>query len=170
MKERTQNNTNTSSKNKNIIVVTIVVIVILLSGWWALTQFFGGPYHSPDVPHPLGEKLEYIGKEDYGCTGFCDSKPSSTYYYATDMSIDEVIHYFKRVTIESDQDIHSTSDPSIPRTFSLKSPKGDVFYITYYINGQEYIDKSKSEFQNTNKRQHILTVLDEQYTAAKDSL
>lgn len=53
-------------------------------------------------PYPLGDvnKLQYIGKVDYGCWLICDSNPASTYYYATDMSVDGVIAYFKNATVD----------------------------------------------------------------------
>jgi hypothetical protein len=74
------------------IGVFIFLGVLLVCAWLIINRLLGEPYATPDVPRPLGDssKLEYIGRTDSGCHGFCDSGPSTTYYYGTDMSLEEV--------------------------------------------------------------------------------
>ena len=76
---------------RNIVVAVLILICIGIS-YFAYQAF---------KARPLGDsnKLQYIGKVDYGCW-VCDSMPASDYYYATDMTVDEMIGYFKKATIE----------------------------------------------------------------------
>lgn len=84
MKKLSSEFVRTVKRHKILSVVGALVIIFL--GWWAVISL---------APHPLGDKLEYLGKKDYGCwIGFCDSRPASTYYYGTDMSPEEMKNIF----------------------------------------------------------------------------
>lgn len=74
----------------------------------------------PAPTYPLGDKIEYIGKSDYGCWYGCDSRPGSSYYYATALSYDELVRSFPK------SDSIDTSNK--PNAFSI-SKANNHFYI-----------------------------------------
>ena len=79
-----------NNKNKNskkIILASIATVIFILISLFVYQNYL--------KTYPLGDndKLQYIGKVDYGCW-LCDSQPSSTYYYATDMTPEEIAGYF----------------------------------------------------------------------------
>jgi hypothetical protein len=147
-----KNTTKQLSKKKKIIF-GIIGIVAILGAWWAYNAF---------GPKPLGDKLEYIGKIDYGCIIFCDVGPGSVYYYATDMSVGEVEKYFKRANIES---------PAMQRLeyidITLQNQRtAKPIYLSYYESREGV---HASDLKKSNKK-HILEINSENYSLAKDSL
>src|SRR5919202_225124 len=89
---------NNSQKRKKKIsgtaigLIAVGLIILGIAAW--LTPWV----HLDNTPKPLGDRLEYIGKFDYGCGGFigmCDSAPGAAYFYATDMKLEEVVGYFR---------------------------------------------------------------------------
>jgi hypothetical protein len=75
------------SRKKKIWLAVVAGLVVVGFSWWAWDQF---------VPRPLGDRLEYLGKRDYGNIFGFDSRPSSIYYYGTDMSPEELASYFDK--------------------------------------------------------------------------
>ena len=73
-------------KKLSIIVFVISAIIVLAIGWF---------YFQSRISYPLGDKLEYVGKQDYGCTWLCDSRPSTSYFYATDLTPPELAIYLQ---------------------------------------------------------------------------
>jgi hypothetical protein len=81
-----------------VILITIGVIVAFVGLWWLINTIVDS-----QKTYPLGDKLEYIGRQETTCPsgftpegfkfGFCEKKV--TYYYATDMSVDEFKQYFR---------------------------------------------------------------------------
>ena len=113
--------------------------------------------------YPLGDKLEYIGKEDFGCTiGFCDHEADSVYYYATNMSTQEVESYFRNATVEFpiDREISNSR-------IWLKTKSGDSFIIRYYDDKNETIKKNGLSPKNANM---VISLLQSEYDSAKKSL
>jgi len=102
-------------KHKTLSVVLTLVIALCL--WWAWGQF---------APHPLGEKMEYLGREDYGNILGFDSAPASIYYYGTDMNVDEIAKYFSGTVIENGTTPNGTVE------FAIKLPSGETIYSKLY--------------------------------------
>lgn len=124
------------------VISIVITIVIVLSSWWAITTF---------MPHPLGEKLEYLGKKDYGCwIGFCDSKPASTYYYGTDLEPSEM------QTVFSAQ--YSPLDNLAFKNARFTSSDGE-FIFTY---------ETTRSFSTSKK--YVISIVNSQYTIAKEHL
>lgn len=82
------------SKNKIItLVLTAVLIIVAVIGVNIIQN----------QPQDLGPELEYIGKRHTGCPlplplGYimlCSSEPGEEYYFATDLSNEELKTYFK---------------------------------------------------------------------------
>ncbi|HYG84507.1 MAG TPA: hypothetical protein VD907_06555, partial [Verrucomicrobiae bacterium] len=70
----------------------LAAIAVLLVGWAIWLQI---------MPHPLGDKLEYVGKEDYGSwLPLSSTRPASEYFYATNLSKEEVPNYFRGARLE----------------------------------------------------------------------
>lgn len=65
-----------SFAKKHKIITILAVIVIIGTAWWAWVNFSS---------KPLGDKMEYLGKKDYGNVFGFDYHPYSVYYYGTDM-------------------------------------------------------------------------------------
>jgi len=66
--------------------MTLAGILAISLSWWAWNEF---------APRLLDDKLEYIGEQDYGCVWFCDSRPGTTYFYATDLTPPELAAHLK---------------------------------------------------------------------------
>jgi len=154
-----------SSKRPWLIVVGIICFIFLsLVGWWGYSI-----YADSQKTYPLGDRLEYIGKDSYGCWIICDSNPSSGFYYATDMNINEVVSYFRKAQLDNPEEIRP-QDEGVPISFSLTLPNTqNPLYITYYDNAPRYIHDSKLNLKTTSKP-HLITIDSEDYTATKDSL
>jgi len=103
-------------------------------------------------PQDLGAGLEYIGKTDYGCYVFCDSNPASVYYFATDMTQDELKGYFKN----ADYVEHPNSGGGGGAGYNFddlyfKPRNGnDEFLINYYDNTQNVLTTNR--LKQTSKK------------------
>lgn len=125
---------------KQIVILVIATVAVLLVGWWGWWQF---------GPKPLGDKLEYIGKFDGGCIWICDSEPYTDYYYATDMTPQEVVDYFKGANLLNyDELTEWQGSKNSTATFTF-STRGKEITITYYNNSQEQVDSF--QLRPTNK-------------------
>lgn len=152
----------TGKKQFVALIILLAVGILVICGvilWW-LRPVSAETY-------PLGNKLDYLGEVSYGCTLICDSDRASTYYYGTDMNIEEVAAYFNKATLDNKKDLALQESPSVPRSLSFKTVRGDVFDITYYLEGKEY--NAKFGLKPTKTR-HTLVILDEQYPLARESL
>ncbi len=160
---------NTHKKRAALIAIAAVIAVdILLPICILLGVFF---YHNIQADkeakkvYPLGDssKLEFVGQVGYGCWIICDSNPASTYYYATDMSVENTITYLKKVI-----PIEQPSQVDNEISFGIKTPSGETLYPRYFINKQP-VYNSHSYFKQTNK-QHLLSIPSFKYGVLKDSL
>ncbi|HMH70490.1 MAG TPA: hypothetical protein VK502_03745 [Candidatus Saccharimonadales bacterium] len=133
------------------------VIVALLLGWWAWS-YFG--------PKPLGDRLEYIGRTDYGSwLPLSSSSPTGVYYYATDMSIGEVERYFKGAEMVDQPSNFSLNVQSATITESIiefKSKQSNQTFLATYINDGQAIQKKENTRKSSKK--HIFTIDDNYYT------
>lgn len=160
-----KNNENQKKLNLWKLIFLPVVGLIILS--IAFITFHPNTWVWYDKsPKPLGSKLEYIGKDDYGCRfGFCDSKPGSNYYYATDLNIDQIAPYFKHATLQEEPTAQSDSTTIWLHNNSLN--KG----FTIYYFGERKIDSATlSQLGLTQTTKHILKINASNYDMAKKSL
>jgi hypothetical protein len=163
MKNDTKTKTPPNTKKARIALAITIAITILIAIWVAFYAWGSSSYSSPDVPRPLGDKLEYIGKEDYGCTGgLCDSGPSSTYYYATDMSIEEIESYFKKAATEHPSDRESSST-----RIWLKTSSGKSFIVRYYDDKNTIVEKYNL---TASQRKYVISLESTNYETARASL
>jgi len=128
-------------------------IIITLFGWWGYVNL---------MPHPLGDKLEYIGKSDYGCLLICDADPGSTYYYGTGMSPEEVVGYFRG----ADQP-HSTQEMSDFELISLTSRADHSPIYIHYYNDKHKVQGINASRSNKN---FILEIDANNYSRASAAL
>ncbi|MDX2776570.1 hypothetical protein PV379_04360 [Streptomyces caniscabiei] len=137
---------------------TSIVLAALLAflSWWAWVNF---------SPKPLGDKMEYLGKKDYGNIFGFDSKPYSVYYYGTDMDEGEIGQYFKDVSSPEEVSQELGDGYSAP-ILSFKSQKGN-FTLVFYSNNLDAVMRNKS-FTNTKK--YLVSILDSDYPTALESL
>jgi hypothetical protein len=138
---------------KKYLIFGIVILVLLAMG------FGGWKVYDSSVPRPLGDRLEYTEKRDYGCAVICDSQPRSTYSYATDMSIEEVIQYFKDASLT-----RSVEKSSVFSVIPLRDKQGDEFSLYYYT------PKDALETLNKTTDQNIIELDAKDYKTAKDAL
>ncbi len=147
----------------NFIICLVSVIFICIC--YFTYQFY--------KPYPLGDanKLQYIGKVDYGCWLICDSNPASTYYYATDLNLDQVTK-----TLFTKASLYKKPE------FGYASGKGadDVrqYWIVYGINGDwafdaYFYDNPRtliSGYHFATNKQHVISIDSESYDLVKNSL
>ena len=146
-------------KKHGLLSIAIVLFVII-GGW----LFFAS-----QKTYPLGDKLEYIGKDDYGCVLMCDSDPASTYYYATDMSVDDIAHAFKNATEDDTPQVSSTTvnnqDVQI-KWLSFKDTNGRSFYIDFYEDPSQLI----KYYHFPGNHKYIINIGSGSYPIVKDAL
>lgn len=126
-------------KHKTLPIV--FVLVVALCCWWAYANF---------MPHPLGGRMEYLGKEDLGNILGFDEAPYSVYYYGTDMEPKEIVKYFKDTTLK-----HPIEDKG-QYTDVWLTYKGKTASITY-------VQGAPANIKKTNKK-YLISVLDKDYT------
>lgn len=133
-------------KHKIITIISITLIATFTL--WGITNL---------TPHPLGTKMEYLGKEDYGCWVFCDSQPASVYYYGTDMDPKSVIGYFKKST--------EFEEPRLSQGknyFGVQTPSGETIYIYHYPSAKQKLFKTDKPY--------VVEIPSFKYQVALDSL
>ncbi len=143
---------------KKIISITIGLPIIVAVGLWAFLSF---------TPKSLGDKLEYLGKEDLGGgLFFSDSKPYSVYYYGTDMSKEELEKYFSHGKHRS---ISNSSGGGARYSFQdlYFSSKEGEFTISLYNNKDDITENAS--ITKTNKR-YVISILNSDYEAVKAAL
>ena len=128
------------SRKKKIWLGVIAGFLVVALGWWVWAEF---------TPRPLGDKLEYLGKENYGNIFGFDYFPSSVYYYGTDMASEELANYFPKAMYESQSS----------RDFAQFMTSDGPFIFLY---------KKDSSF--TTDKKYIISLSDSQYQHAKNSL
>ncbi len=139
---------------KQTVMIAIAGVIVVLASWWAYVSF---------MPHPLGDKLEYLGKEDFGGgLFFQDYRPYSEYYYGTDMTPEEVISYFKKSSV-----VKAPSPAVGEAYFGIRAPTGETIYVTLY--DKEIVQTKYPDLHKTNKK-YILELPSSKYEAAKASL
>lgn len=115
--------------------------------------------------------LQYIGKVDYGCWWVCDSNPASTYYYATDLRLDQVTkNLFTKASLHNQPE------------FGYATGKGaeDVrqYWIVYDVNGEwafdvYYYDNPRTlinGYHFTTTKEHVISIDSESYDLVRNSL
>ncbi len=124
------------------------------------------------TPKDLGPKLHYIGKKDYGCLQFplffiCPNDVYSVYYYATDLTQDDLKSYFKSAQYVDDKADGggSSANYSFAHVNFKKNNKDFVF--TYYNNTQAVI--TDNNLKDTSLP-YIISIGDFDYDLAKSSL
>lgn len=141
-------------KKKYIILGIIGAIIISFAGWWAYDNFSS---------RPLGKKLEYVGKTNYGCYVFCDSKPGSTYYYATDMTLEEIGSHFSKASLKQKNDSDSFHAYT---SLWLVTPDGS--FDVYYYASADMLPKGIAS--KDTQASHFISLTASKYSLAKDSL
>jgi hypothetical protein len=101
------------------------------------------------MPHPLGEKMEYLGKEDYGNVFGFDYHPYSVYYYGTDIEPEDMAGYFGAELEWPIENKLTYIDVNLTKN-------GRGFYLTY---------KTSDTFKTSKK--YVVSIKDEYYSIAK---
>lgn len=146
------------------ILIAIVAVMSVSIGYRILT-----------TPQNLGSKLEYIGTYNAGCEwwqipfymGWC-SGPSNDYYFATDMTENEIKSYFSQAS-PSGQDGNGTGS-SANYTFkeiSFNTKNNTTFGVYYYDNTSKII--SLKHLKETTKS-HVISISASDYNQAKSAL
>lgn len=153
-----------SQRKKFLIIATIATGLALLVGSWFYIQ--------PRIPHPLGDKLQYIGKWDYGCSGFwlCDSRPGTTYIYATDLTPPELVDYFKRARAEDPEyQVEQWEDRGESFDVELVNTKSSEGFSIFFEARPD--QEFKTDFGPTQlTKKYIVRIDSTDYNTAKDSL
>jgi len=144
-------------RKKKIWLGIIAGLAVILIGWWAWGQF---------APRPLGDRLEYLGKRDYGCAWFCDSPPSTTYSYATDMTPPELLEYFPKAQMLDEDDIDHWQDQGNFRIHFFDQ-NSNMFTISFRTDTAEHIRNFNLK---PTTRAYIVEIESNEYQFAKDSL
>jgi hypothetical protein len=132
-----------------IVGLIVIGVIAWLTPW----------VHLDNSPKPLGDRLEYVGKFDYGCIG-CDAAPGAAYYYATDMKLEEVVGYFRGAKLIKLQ-VESKS------TFVQLENGKEKFTFDYYTpKNQSQLGDFEIRFRDKN----MIDIDAKYYATAKDSL
>lgn len=145
-------------KNFKLLAPSILLVGILLSIISIAT------FNSLRA-YPLGEKLEYIGKESSGgWFPMSSAAPSDLYYYATDMDAKEVVAYFPKAKLSG-----PLQNSSEYVSFDLVTSSEKKISVTLYLDKNTQVKNIPDPFKSTSKR-HLFTVADYNYESLKQSL
>jgi len=142
---------------------------LLILGFLAILFFLFSPtqYPAGNGEYPLGDKLEYIGKQDYGCRVGCDSAPSSVLFYATDMTKEELKGYFRGAIYDKNLDSGGGGAEYNFKDISFSPLEGSRgFTLSLYSNKNIL---NNGSFKQTSK-QNILSISFDSYPFAKENL
>lgn len=150
-------------RKSSFFITTIIVGLLVLIGAW----FF---YIQPQLPRPLGDRLEYIGKRDYGCNWLCDSRPGTTYLYATDLTPPELVDYFgKAQATQPISDVERWQNRGSAFSVELLNTEAaESFFIYFEAKPNQEVETDFGSVQLTKK--YIVRVDYDYYNIAKDSL
>ena len=138
-------------KHKIVSILLGIILVGLL--WWSAVNL---------TPRPLGTKMEYLGKKDYGGGLFySDYKPYSVYYYGTNAHENEIVDLFNKSADENTSEVIGDGYSGATITFGLG--ESESFHITYY-EGTKAFNGDARGYSN------IISVMDEDYPKAKKYL
>lgn len=149
------------------ISLTLVIVATLL-----LIATVTRTNHSAVEPQNLGEKLEYVGKQDLGgCVlWWCENQPYSEYYFATYMSEEELSSYFSKARLVSrEREEYPLVDKAESRTqlgYTVED-SSDGFSLEYYDNTNHIITTYRL---NQTQKAHVVRILDSSYEVAKSAL
>lgn len=136
-----------------------VLIVLALPIYWLGSLAY--PYVNRVLPKDLGPGFEYVGRTDYGCWyPLCGSQPGSSFYFGTDMTIEEVQKYFKKAAPTHTSNVQSSNSGFSNRTLFFRTKSGQDFGITYYDDSKTI---TKTYHLNPSPKIHIIEIGDEQY-------
>lgn len=140
------------SRKKKIWLAVVAGLMVVVLGWWTWDQL---------APRPLGDRLEYLGKEDYGNIIGFDSRPYSVYFYETDMDANEAVEYFTNTSVVE------KPGTSASTSFTLKAASGETFRVNFYTK-----DFFEEKYNTLPKPEHnyVLSVPSFKYDIAKGSL
>ena len=126
---------------KHKIMSIVLTLIIALCLWWAWGQF---------APHPLGNRMEYLGKEDYGNIFGFDSAPNSIYYYGTDMEPKDMEKYF-------------TATYSPLEGLAFKNSR-------FTVDNKEFVFTYESSSSFSTSKKYVVSISYSQYNIAKNYL
>lgn len=152
-----------NSINKFSPLLIIGIIIVAITGWWAF-----GKIAFPAQSYPLGDKIDYVGKTDYGTIPFLsDSEPGATYHYATDMTPPEIAGYFTDATIAQPEKIADWQNQGPDFMIDFTSNKsGYPFSVYFHADGKEHLNG----FGLSASKRYSLSVDSHDYETAKNSL
>lgn len=122
-----------------------------------------------EEPQDLGSELEYFGTTTYGCWFICDSPPNSTYYFATNLTQEELKEYFKGATYVEypNRGGGGSGSYNFEDLYFLSKGKQEEFPINYYDNTKTVIELKKL---NQTNRQFVISIAASDYQIIKASL
>lgn len=151
-------------KQPRWLVTVVLPVGIILGG--LLTWFLIAQPYKQEV-YPLGDGLEYVGKEDAQCAfSTCNDILPSSYYYTTDMTIDEVTKYF---SVDQPGEINYPNDNGAYsyRKIKFKTPQGTSFEVTYVQDGNK-VTIAKKPIRSD--KPYVVIVYSDSYSLAKGFL
>ena len=138
---------------KQFVLFAILGIAIVLVSLWAWNQV---------APRPLGDRLEYLGKEDYGSILGLDYSPYSVYFYGTDMEVEEVVAYFPKAELRYPIERKS----GYIEIILGESTSEETATIYYYSTP----DKAQMSFSTNTDKLHVIKTRDANYQLLKNSM
>lgn len=147
-----EKNNNISRRRKKNVILSIIITLAIILGVVAYSTFL--------APKPMGDRMQLIHRAYFGYLPFSDSDFSTEYYYATDMSLDELATYFKKAKLTSP----SQKNLIVYYVDFFNSTENKGFTLRYYSN------KEANEKIKLQAGKNLIIVPDRHYDIAKDSL
>ena|SRR5260370_32679175 len=153
---------------KHKIVTALLCIVLAFTLFFTVKGWI-------ETPTDLGPKLEYIGKEDFGCAPFplvfvCPGPFYSAYYFATNMSEEELAGYFTKAKLNElsrgGGGVDYAAD-DIYLKVNFQTNRNPYFHFYFYYKIQAVL--ANSRLKSTGKL-HIVSITNSDYKLAKESL
>lgn len=154
-----------TKKRTLILILVIILIAIPFISYGAWVKYGSKPLDDEG-------KLTYVGRRESGCWYIlCIDKQVDEFYYATDMSLDEITNiYFSKATVvagPSETAYAGSGVRFLAMTFENVNTQ-ERFGLTYYINSQKAANYYSLDLKG-NKNLVLITDRPD-YNIAKKSL
>jgi hypothetical protein len=157
------------SRSEWTILVILGGIVIIALLWWSAIVFIDS-----QKTYPLGNKLEYIGKESTTCHigstpvgfDFGNCNKIVFYYYATNMNMADTIAYFRNAKPEEagGYDVGTTGTEGLVwshvqnvawQSQPMQFGKGEIAWFFYYYSDGQSVARALSR---TTSKAHVIRI------------
>jgi len=146
----------------------LILLGVIIGVVGVLLVFAVRTYLTTDRPSDLGSKLEYIGKVNKDCFPVCGDPWTSTYFFATDMTFEEIKEYFSKAKYIP-SDIANDNSRGY-RVIGYKSSESDGGMQLYFYDDITSVPERVKSLLEKSRKKYAVRIYSVYYTKFKSAL